>query len=236
MKALFISDAHLRMPQDANYQRLLEFLDEQQDLDGLFLLGDIFELWIGYDHLVFAAYLPLLERLRRFSEQGTRLYFTEGNHDFLLGPYFRETLQCHIITEQQIISWDGQRLLLCHGDLVRPATGYKLLRGLWRSGFARCLMRVIHPDLVWRFGLWLSDKSLKKRPLNKEKDPSAWLRTFCEHQPEPFDLMICGHFHYPVTLQDQSPRIVALGDWQSRGAYLFLEDGRITSGTRTGSS
>lgn len=226
MKAIFISDAHLRSPQDANYRRLLKFLDQQQELDGLFLLGDIFELWIGYEHLVFSAYTPLLERLRHFSERGTKLYFAEGNHDFLLGSYFHDTLQCQVIPDHQIIPWDGKRLLLSHGDLIYPSAGYKRLRKFWRSWLARRLVRVIHPDLVWKFGIWLSDKSHKNRPVNKQHDPSSWLRDYCNQQTEPFDLMVCGHFHYPVYLTDQQPQIIALGDWQSRGAYLLLEDGQ----------
>ena len=55
MKAIFLSDAHLRRPEDKNYQLLLDFLDRQKDLDALFLLGDIFEFWIGYKHLAFTA-------------------------------------------------------------------------------------------------------------------------------------------------------------------------------------
>lgn len=228
MKAIFISDAHLRSPQDANYRRLLEFLDQQQDLDGLFLLGDIFELWIGYEHLVFSAYIPLLERLRRFFEQGTKLYFAEGNHDFLLGSYFSDTLKCQIIPDQQIIPWDGQNLLICHGDLIHPSASYKRLRTFWRGWLARRLMRVLHPDLIWKFGIWLSDKSLKNRPVNKQYDPSSWLRDYCDQQTEDYDMMICGHFHYPVSLTGQQPQIIALGDWQTRGAYLLLEDGKIS--------
>lgn len=228
MKALFISDAHLRSPQDDNYRLLLDLLSQQQDLDGLFLLGDIFEFWFGYQHLVFAAYVPILERLHQLSQQGTKLYFVEGNHDFLLGPYFRDTLSCQIISEHQTIEWDDRRIHLCHGDLIHPTPGYLKLRKFWRSWFMRQLARIIHPDLAWKFGLWLSDKSQQKRPLRKQSDPTRWLRDYSQ-QPavKDCDLLVCGHFHYPVSVNHQQPKMIALGDWQSRQCYLLMENGNI---------
>jgi len=62
MRAIILADAHLRHPQDHNYKQLLKFLEQQQDLDGLFLLGDIFEIWLGYRHSVFANYIALREK------------------------------------------------------------------------------------------------------------------------------------------------------------------------------
>lgn len=229
MKAIFLSDAHLRDVRDENYRHLLEFLNQQQDLDALFLLGDIFELWLGYEHLVFSAYVPLLEQLRRLSDRGTRLFYVEGNHDFSLGPYFSDTLNCHIITEEELICWDSRNILVCHGDLISPTPAYLRLRKFWRSRFIKVLARIIHPDLVWKFGLWLSEKSLQQRPVNKKYDPTRWLHHHAANQtPATWDLMICGHFHFPVLLEQENRQILALGDWQTQGSYAELVDGRIT--------
>ncbi|NOY14200.1 MAG: UDP-2,3-diacylglucosamine diphosphatase [Deltaproteobacteria bacterium] len=228
MRAIFIADAHLRQPQDYNYQHLLEFLDRQQDLDGLFLLGDIFEFWLGYKHLVFSAYIPLLEKLRQLSEAGTQLYFVEGNHDFHLGPYFTETLKCTLITDQQRVDWDGRKLLLSHGDLLNPSKNYQRLRRFWRSAPIHFLSRIIHPDPVWALAIWLSDQSRKKKSNNGSWDPSPLLRTYAETElARSADTILCGHFHQPLMSEYQGKQIVSVGDWIEQFSYAEMIDGKI---------
>lgn len=228
MKAIFLSDAHLRSFADENYQDLLNFLKQQKDLDALFLLGDIFEFWLGYDHLVFSAYVPLLEQLQRLEQGGTRLFFVEGNHDFSLGPYFRDILKCTVITDQALIQWDNRHILICHGDLIHPTPAYLRLRKLWRSSFIRRLTRIIHPDLVWKFGIWLSDKSQQKRSHHQPYDPTQWLQEFGKTSVDnTCDLVICGHFHVPVHFWQHDCEVIALGDWQTRRSFAQLTDGHI---------
>ncbi len=229
MRAIFLTDAHLRSPQDPNFQRLLDFLDQQQNLDGLFLLGDIFEFWLGYKHCVFSSYLPLLERLHKLKDTGTKLFFVEGNHDFNIGPYFTETLDCTVIPDQKVVDWDGKRLLLCHGDLFHPAANYQRLRSFWRSLPCRLLSQTIHPDWVWAFGIWLSDKSQKKRLTGsgQQWDPSPLILPFAKQNSDN-DIIVCGHFHQPCALEHEGRQIYAVGDWLSKCAYAEMIDGQMT--------
>ncbi len=225
MRAIFLSDAHLRHPQDNNYQCLLDFLNRQKDLDALFLLGDIFEFWIGYKHLVFTVYMPLLEKLRQLSDSGTKLYFVEGNHDFNLGPYFTETLNCTVIPDQQLIDWDGHKIMLSHGDLLNPDRNYQRLRTFWRSWPIKILSQIVHPDLVWSFAIWLSNKSSKNNPENQHYDPTPYLIPFSENSAS--DIVICGHFHHPLEREHRGVKIIALGDWISQFSYAEMIDGEI---------
>lgn len=228
MKAIFLADAHLRQPQDHNYRQMLDLLDQQQDLDGLFLLGDIFEVWLGYKHLVFSAYVPILEKLRQLSVAGTQLYFVEGNHDFNLGPYFTETLNCTVITDQQLINWDGKQLLLSHGDLLNPSKSYQRLRAFWRSAPIRLLSKIVHPDQVWNFAIWLSDKGREKKKLVHSWDPSHLLHPFAESELAlSADAILCGHFHQPLNKDYQGKQIVAVGDWIEQFSYAEMIDGHI---------
>ncbi len=225
MKAIFLSDAHLRHPQDKNYQLLLNFLNQQKDLDALFLLGDIFEFWLGYKHLVFTVYIPLLEKLRQLSQSGTKLFFVEGNHDFHLGPYFTETLECTVIPDQQLLDWDGKKILISHGDLLKSDRNYQRLRSFWRSWPIKVLSRIIHPDLVWSFALWLSNKSSKNSPGNHHQDPTPYLIPFSETSNS--DIVVCGHFHHPVDIEHHGVRIIGLGDWITQFSYAEMLDGKI---------
>ena len=226
MKAIFLSDAHLRHPQDNNYLRLLDFLNQQKDLDALFLLGDIFEFWLGYKHLAFTAYIPLLEKLRQLSTSGTKLFFVEGNHDFNLGPYFTKTLNCTVIPDQQKISWDGKNILISHGDLIKQDRNYQRLRSFWRSWPIKFLAKIIHPDIVWSFALWLSNKSSKNNPEKNHQNPSTYLIPFSETSDS--DIVVCGHFHFPLEKEHQGVRIIALGDWITQFSYAEMQDGKIT--------
>lgn len=235
MRAVFIADAHLRQPQDQNYGMLLDFLDQQEDLDGLFLLGDIFEFWLGYRNLVFSAYVPLLEKLRQLAASGTRLYFVEGNHDFNLGPYFSETLGCKLIPDQELVAWDGKKLLLSHGDLLNPNKNYQRLRSLWRSAPLRLLSRLVHPDPVWDFGIWLSDLGRRKKTAGTSWDPAPLLHPLADSAPaRNADIIICGHFHQPLDTQYQGKQLVVVGDWIKQFSYAEMIDGEITLNSYSG--
>lgn len=228
MKAIFLADAHLRQPQDKNYRHLLDFLNQQQDLDGLFLLGDIFEFWLGYKYLAFTAYIPILEKLRQLTEAGTTLYFVEGNHDFHLGPYFTETLNCNLITDQQLVDWDGKKLLLSHGDLLNPSKNYQRLRSFWRSGLIRFLSKIVHPDPVWAFAIRLSDLSRNKRVGRSSWDPSHLIHPLAESKlAETADAILCGHFHQPLVKNYQGKQIISIGDWIEQFSYAEMIDGKI---------
>jgi UDP-2,3-diacylglucosamine hydrolase len=228
MKAIFLADAHLRSVQDTNYQLLLDFLNQQKDLDALFLLGDIFEFWFGYEHIIFSAYIPLLEKLRQLEDKGTQLFFVEGNHDFNLGAYFTKELNCTIISDPSLVEWDSQKILLCHGDQLKQDKGYALLRAFWRSHPLRWLARIVHPDLVWRFGLYLSNKNNKHSTQRNHHDPTPYLLRYADETRENCRAIICGHFHYPVSIEHKGTSIIALGDWIHQFSYAEMLNGKLS--------
>ncbi len=231
MRAIFLADAHLRKPEDKNYQQLLDFLDQQQDLDALFLLGDIFEFWLGYKHVVFSAYVPLLNKLEQLSKSGTKLFFVEGNHDFNLGQYFTNTLNCTVIEDQQLLDWDGKKILISHGDLLNTDTNYHRLRSFWRSRPIKILAKIVHPDFAWQFAMWLCNKSKKNKPDTNHYDPTPQLLPFAATSNS--DIVVCGHFHNPLDLSHREVRILALGDWITQFSYAEMVNGKIELKTYT---
>ena len=229
MRAIFIADAHLRHPEDPNYQKLLDFLEQQQgNLDALFLLGDIFEFWIGYRSVVFSEHLPLLSRLQQLSANGCRLYYVEGNHDFNLGAFFTHTLQCTVIPDQQIVSLGDQKIFVCHGDLANSeAKAYLLLRTFWRSRFLKFLSKIVPPDSAWRLGNFLCDLSRKKK--RTQHDPSPLVIPYAQKSlATGADSFVCGHFHYPLQTTIEAGQVFVLGDWVKQFSYLELIDKNYT--------
>ena len=147
MRDLFIADAHLRDPQDENYRKLLAFLNSQTGRTRtLYLLGDIFQFWIGRRFASFHLYQPILERLARMRETGTEIVYVEGNHDFDLASYFGQELGCTVLPDGGEVTIDNTRVFLTHGDQVNPEdVGYHKLRRFLRSGFIRFAAKVISP-------------------------------------------------------------------------------------------
>jgi len=232
MKDVFIADAHLHQPDDANYRRLLGFLSSLEgQVRTLYLLGDIFQFWVGYRHCVFANAVPLLESLRRLHLAGTNLVYVEGNHDFQLGPYFSGTLGCRIIPETANLEIDGIKVHLAHGDLVDTSdSGYRLLRATLRSWPLQILKNLIPPDWMWGISVWMNRKS---RDHHYRRDhswrPAELLEAYCAEQcAAGAQAVVTGHFHTPMLLETEQGTLVALGDWITQYSYAVFEKGRFT--------
>lgn len=235
MKDLFLADAHLINPNDENYRRLLALLQrEEGQVRTLYLLGDIFEFWVGYEHVVFTPYVPILEALRRLHESGTRIVWIEGNHDFHLGPFVRDTLQATIIPESTAITLDGQRIFLCHGDLIDSSdTGYRLYRTLLRSRFVGALVDLfVSPDRLWRFSRFLSARSKAKRRHRPRRDPRPLIIDHAQRRfAEGYHVVMTGHFHAPFIEKTPQGLVIALGDVMGQASYVVYEDGDFRSAT-----
>jgi UDP-2,3-diacylglucosamine hydrolase len=232
MKDVFIADAHLHLPEDANYQRLLTFLGSLEgQVRTLYLLGDIFQFWVGYRHCVFANAVPLLAALRRLHVAGTRLVYVEGNHDFKLGPYFRDTLACRVIPDSADIEIDGMRVHLAHGDLVDPAdSGYRLLRTTLRSWPLQVFKNLIPPDWMWGISVWMNRKSQANHHLrDRAWRPLQLLEGYFEKRcAAGAQAVVTGHFHTPLIKVSERGTLVALGDWITQYSYAVFENGRFT--------
>lgn len=228
MKDIFLADAHLLDPADDNYQRLLTFLRQQRGtIRHLVMLGDIFEFWLGYRHTVFAPFVPLLEELRLQRESGTELIFVEGNHDFHLGPYFSETLECRILPDGGVLELDEKRVFIAHGDLINPTDrGYRFLRWVLRCRLSRLLMALAPPDWTWQVSRWASRLSSRRKKRSHRYLPEELLLNFArERFAEGYDAVLTGHFHIPLYRQLDGKLLICLGDWIEQDSYAVFENG-----------
>ena len=230
MRAIFLADAHLRNPDDANYRALLEFLDAQKGrIDLLALLGDICEFMVGLPDGVFPPYRPLFDLLADLQRNGTQLVYVEGNHDFHLARYFDRNLPCRVFPDHGAIDLDGRRVLLEHGDLANPHDrGYRLLRGFWRSSALRLLIKLLPPGATWAIGQNACSVSRQRRPRRSDDPRPARdiLLPYARHRlAEGYDVMVTGHFHQPFREKIGSGELLALGDWIEQFSYAVWEDG-----------
>lgn len=136
MAALFISDLHLTPERASPNQQLLSFLSEQTASgDALYILGDLFEYWVGDDDLDAPLHRTVAEALRSTARRGVGLFFIAGNRDFLVGPAFLQAAQVTALADGTSFDLHGQRTVLLHGDtLCTDDKAYQQFRARVRSG------------------------------------------------------------------------------------------------------
>lgn len=235
MRAIFLADAHLRRPEERNYQALQEFLAGLEGrADLLVILGDLFEFLIGYPVRKFPHYLPVLDSLLRVRERGTRLVYCEGNHDFHLGSFFTGTLGAEVHPGPAVLDLDGKRVHICHGDQInRSELPVRLLRALLHGPLVRGLIPVVPARVACTIAERLGRRSAARRAKKKRRtDTRAMLiREYAAARfAEGCSAVITGHFHLPF--QESSPddarTLVSLGEWISRYSYAEYRDGIFT--------
>ncbi len=235
MRKVFIADAHLRLPGDDNYRTLLRFLAGLPGTtDTLYILGDLFEFWIGYPEVPFPQYLPLLDALMALRRAGVEIVYFEGNHDFHMGPYFTGTLGAKVYRGPAVLEIDGKRVFLCHGDEInRRDYAYRMLRLLLHSPLTRALTHIVPPRYASAIAERLGQKSRAHHGARRARwhYPSL-LRDFAARRfAEGCDLVITGHFHLPFTETSgsgTSHTLVSLGDWIRHFSYAEMRDGAVT--------
>ncbi len=141
----FISDLHLQESEPATFLAWRNYL-EQTPSDAIFILGDLFELWVGDDAISTVGDASLIarheglyfedrcSRVLHFAAQQKQVYFLHGNRDFLIGEKFLSTCGIQLLSDPSVLCFGGQRYMLSHGDaLCLSDTDYQQFRAKVRS-------------------------------------------------------------------------------------------------------
>jgi UDP-2,3-diacylglucosamine hydrolase len=247
MTILVVSDVHLAAPTPAISEQFHAFLaTEARQATALYILGDLFELWIGDDDIAATdSHDPLwqtLHALRALSDAGTALYFMHGNRDFLLGADFCALTGGSMLIDPTVVEYAGRRALLTHGDaLCVDDIPYQRLRALVRDPTWQ--HKFLSLPLATRAALARdarADSASHTRTQNTmlmDVNPAAVAHVFREAQ---VDLLIHGHTHRPGVHTDvidgrTCTRIVT-GDWYSQGSVLRWDTNGLVLETRARSS
>jgi UDP-2,3-diacylglucosamine hydrolase len=231
MARLFVSDVHLDAQRAAATDQFLDFLaGEAAGAEALYILGDLFEAWVGDDDRE-----PGNERvcraLRGLSTRGVACFALHGNRDFLLGAGFCERSGCRLLSDPVIAQLDGERVLLTHGDaLCTDDHSYQELRSVVR-------------DPAWQRRFLALPRS--SRELLADEVRAGSQRHTARTVPDIMDVnaaavaaafraarvrrMIHGHTHRPgvhdIELDGAAAQRIVLGAWYEQGSYLRFERG-----------
>lgn len=135
MDTLFVSDLHLSAERPRMVRRFESFLAQEAARAGaLYILGDLFEYWVGDDDLEEPLNARVAAALAALAARGVAVFLMHGNRDFLLGRAFAERTGARLIADPTLLELHGTRTLLMHGDtLCTDDVEYQKFRSLARS-------------------------------------------------------------------------------------------------------
>ncbi|MDD2732410.1 MAG: UDP-2,3-diacylglucosamine diphosphatase [Desulfuromonadaceae bacterium] len=233
MRAIFIADAHLASPEALNFRLLLRFLGELEGkLDTLYIVGDLFDFWLGFPSHPFIQYDEVLDALDRLVLRGCKLVYFEGNHDFHLGDIFSQRLHAEIHSGPSIETVQGKRLYICHGDQInREDHGYLLLRFLLRMSIVAAGVKHFPPAWAEKIRKVLQKRSRAGYLVKTSRwDYRQILLDFAGTvRKYGCDGLVVGHFH--LALHEYAPEtaftVLSLGDWMGQLTYGEMIDGEL---------
>ncbi len=236
MTTLFISDLHLDPSRPAITALFLHFLrDEARQAEALYILGDLFEAWIGDDTPSSAAD-AVANALREVHDAGVPVYFIRGNRDFLVGNDYAARAGMRILPDPAVIELYGKPVMLQHGDLLcTDDVAYQAFRAQTRDpGF---IAQFLSQPLEARIAFAQKARAASQaRQSEMKQDDRGQFETVTDVAPDEVvstfqrygvETMIHGHTHRPAihTVQtgDRTYTRIVLGDWYEQGSVLRVD-------------
>ena len=226
MTTLFISDLHLEADRPDIGDQFINFLKtDVMEADDLYILGDLFEAWVGDDDPN-THYGKIKMAIRKVVDKGIPVYFMHGNRDFMIGRQFANETGVEILEDPYPVTMYGQKTLLSHGDaMCTDDVQYQRVRLMTRN-----------PD--WQ-------ASMLAKPLKERLRIAAEARRQCLEQTINMsldimdvnqnevervikeygvDVLLHGHTHRPdvhtIDLGNRKAKRIVLGDWYTQGSVL----------------
>ncbi|HEX4647636.1 MAG TPA: UDP-2,3-diacylglucosamine diphosphatase [Steroidobacteraceae bacterium] len=232
MARLFVSDVHLDASAPEATDQFLGFLErEAARAEALYILGDLFEAWVGDD-----GEDPdqgrVCRGLRALALSGVACFALHGNRDFLLGEGFTKRSGCRLLGDPVVVELDGERVLVTHGDaLCTDDHSYQELRttvrdGAWQRRFLA--LPLSSRELLSREARAGSQRHTSRTvpdimDVNAEAVAAAFRATGVKR-------MIHGHTHRPgvhdLEVDGAKAQRIVLGAWYEQGSYLACEQGK----------
>lgn len=228
MTTLFIADLHLSQEAPAITAGFIAFLQREAiHADALYILGDLFEVWVGDDEPS-SLHDRVADALAELKQHNVPCYFIHGNRDFMLGKRFANRSGMVILPEEQVITPYGQPLLILHGDtLCTDDVEYLKFRGYMYNPLLRWLFRRMPLSIRQKIGQKIRGQSQNanqvKPKMVMDVNPDTVQETLRRHH---CTLMIHGHTHrpaiHPLILDGQPATRIVLGAWHDNGSVVRL--------------
>lgn len=232
MTVLFVSDLHLTPERPGVTRAFLGFL-HNAEADALYILGDLFEAWVGDDDDAPLA-RTVIDALAAAHTRGMALYFLHGNRDFTIWRRFAQETGARLLGDRELVEIQGRRLLLLHGDtLCTDDAAYQQFRRRVRHPITRFVLR--HLPLALRRRIARDWRAASQRRNRNKPEYIMDVNTdavLAEFRASGAEVMIHGHTHRPGRhshqVEGRSAERVVLGDWTETTGWCARID---SSGT-----
>lgn len=230
---LFISDIHLGLQSSAVEKRkerlLVDFLKlAQEEAKELYIVGDLFDYWFEYKRVYQKGFFRTLTALQDLTENGVKVHYLIGNHDFMHRNFFREEIGAIMYEEPVEVLIDGKKFFIGHGDgLVKNDYGYLILKKIMRNKLLQKIYSWLHPDL----GVSLaSNTSKSSRDYTTKKNYGEEDGLFEAAKlkiDEGFDFVLFGHLHNRCFIGYKKGFYINLGSWLDVPCYGIYKNNKF---------
>ncbi|WP_424945805.1 UDP-2,3-diacylglucosamine diphosphatase [Candidatus Spongiihabitans sp.] len=232
MTIAFISDLHLDPVRPESTQWFKEFMSHSIDrLSRLYILGDLFEVWIGDDGRDTLGQGAVENIIKATVHAGLDIFFMHGNRDFLVGNDFAKRTGCKILPDPTLITLDSKQVLLTHGDALctddieHQTARQEMLTAKWKMAF---LNKPVNQRMD-------TARSMRTQSETSKKTKSMAMMDVNQQQVEKVMrehgvlTMIHGHTHKPAvhefSLDGAPAKRYVLGDWYTQKSVLYYDHG-----------
>jgi len=233
-KIYFASDFHLGAPTHQKSlereKRIVRWLDEvKQDAAEIYLMGDMFDFWFEYKHVVPKGFARLLGKIAEITDSGIPITFFTGNHDMWMFDYFPKELGVTLYREPIVREYNGKKFFLGHGDGLGPGDkGYKFIKKVFANPFCQWLFARLHPNFAMGMAQYWSKKSRMANGISDEKftgEENEWLIVYVKEilKKEHYDYFIFGHRHLPLDVKVGNSHYINLGEWIKYNTYAVFD-------------
>ena len=232
MATLFISDLHLEPARPEIGEQFLAFLaGPARTADALYILGDLFEAWIGDDDPS-PYYAQMRSAIRELSDSGVPVFFMHGNRDFMIGQQFATEAGVTLLDDPHPLELHGEHVLLSHGDaLCTDDVEYQQVRAMTRNPDWQAMMLSKSVEERIAFAMQAREQSLARGESMTDDiadvNQAAVARVLRDSGA---DILLHGHTHrpavHPFHVDDRPVHRIVLGDWYEQGSMVeWDEDG-----------
>ncbi len=238
MSTLFVSDLHLDPARPEITALFLRFLQrEAASADALYILGDLFEAWVGDDDPSSTGQ-QVAEGLRRLADAGVPVYFVHGNRDFLVGQDYAGRAGMRILPDPAVVSLYGEPVLVMHGDLLcTDDHAYQAFRAQTRDPHWQAMFLAQPLAARQAFAAQARQASMSRQQDMIDGDRASF-EAVTDVNPQAVEAtlarfgvatLVHGHTHRPamhaVRIGDREGRRIVLGDWYEQGSVLRVSPG-----------
>ena len=230
-KTFFISDLHLEEKEPQIAQQFLAFLENcEENVDALYILGDLFEAWIGDDDET-PFHQNIIHALKTATQKKLPIFFMRGNRDFLIGKKFLQATGCQLLPDETKITLYGTPLLLMHGDtLCTQDVAYLKWRKKARNPILHTLLFLLLPLAIRRK---IAHKMRRKSAQHTQSLKQEIMDVTQEEverimKKHAVTYLIHGHTHRPTihhfSLEHAERIRVVLGAWHEKASVLAWDE------------